>query len=89
MMGIALIGLSSLVLGYSLAKIRQVDEQTHIIYRDGTGGKDTSWSVYVEATDDPAVYRGVYIRQGGVEYSAEGHGISNTLEALAEEIKHQ
>ena len=52
-----------------------------------TAATNHSWRVYVEPTDDPARYRGVYEQNGRRKYTAEASGITNTLEALVEEIR--
>ena len=52
-----------------------------------TAATNRSWRVYVEPADDPARYRGVYEIDGRRKYTAEGSGITYTLEALVEEVR--
>lgn len=52
---------------------------------DRVGGKN--WSLYVTRTDDPSIYRAIYTRNGSVRYDVEGHGLSETLEKMADSIE--
>lgn len=48
--------------------------------------KDDIWALYVEPTDDPSKYRGVYETAHGKTITAEGYGLTNTLDNLSEKI---
>lgn len=45
-----------------------------------------SWRIYVEPTNDPSVYRGVYEDDSRVKYSVTGTGVTGALRNLADEI---
>jgi len=53
-------------------------------HADDTGRR--SWHIYVDGTDDPAIYEGVYEKRGKMRYRVEGRGVTNTLRNLADEI---
>lgn len=47
---------------------------------------ENGWSVEIQSTSDPSVYRGVYKKDGKTLYEVEGYGITNALRNLADEI---
>lgn len=69
---------------YGVGRAQASDVKYVSKYDCGCGG-DT-WSIYVEETDDPAVYRGVYEKRGNEKYTATGRGVTNTLRSLANKI---
>lgn len=61
------------------------DTEREVVTRYEGSGKD--WAIYVEPTDDRAVYRAVYEKRDGGTYEVEGVGVTGALEALIDKIE--
>jgi hypothetical protein len=63
----------------------EAERETEVVRRYASSGRD--WAVYVEPTDDKAVYRAVYEKRRGGSYEVEGRGITGALQNLIDEIE--
>lgn len=67
----------SFIAGLLLGHRARENPPTHI--NDG-------WSIWVESTDDPSIYRCVYMKHGRVHRSTTGTGVGGAMDEMISEI---